>query len=390
MSQDADFLIVGINYFPEPTGNAPYTTDLAEMLAKHGSTRVITGIPHYPWWEKREVQNRPSIKSLEVIRRFHSVPTKQGNFNRALMEITFGLAVISGGNLRAKKVILISPAMLSSALVALWMKLFRRRSKLILWVQDLYEQGLQETETRSGLFTRWVVTAERWLLKNSDHVVFAHKGFVQAKANLGLRNVSTVSNWSQFSYDSEALPSIVKEGIVVLHIGNMGVKQGLDNVVSAAKIAEERNQPISFIMLGAGNQIEGLKDLAGNCSNITFVAPVSDEELSGYLNSADVLLVNERPGVREMSVPSKLTTYFQTGKPVLVCSEPDSLAAREVLGNEIGFWTRSGNPEGLLKALLDLDLKKGTDIALAAKLHADRHLSKEAALRSFKSTIDLA
>jgi glycosyltransferase involved in cell wall biosynthesis len=170
----------------------------------------------------------------------------------------------------------------------------------------------------------------------------------------------------------------------------MGVKQGLDNVVSAAKIAEERNQPISFIMLGAGNQIEGLKDLAGNCSNITFVAPVSDEELSGYLNSADVLLVNERPGVREMSVPSKLTTYFQTGKPVLVCSEPDSLAAREVLGNEIGFWTRSGNPEGLLKALLDLDLKKGTDIALAAKLHADRHLSKEAALRSFKSTIDLA
>ncbi len=44
-------LIVGINYWPEPTGIAPYTTGMAEHLAKHAaSVEVLTGLPCYPSW----------------------------------------------------------------------------------------------------------------------------------------------------------------------------------------------------------------------------------------------------------------------------------------------------------------------------------------------------
>ena len=42
-------LVVGINYAPEPTGIAPYTTGLAEHLAQTAaSVEVFTGLPHYP------------------------------------------------------------------------------------------------------------------------------------------------------------------------------------------------------------------------------------------------------------------------------------------------------------------------------------------------------
>jgi hypothetical protein len=53
MSVIPKYTLVGINYWPEPTGNAPYNTDLAEKLAQVGGVTVITGIPHYPWWQKQ-------------------------------------------------------------------------------------------------------------------------------------------------------------------------------------------------------------------------------------------------------------------------------------------------------------------------------------------------
>lgn len=44
--------IYGINYAPEETGIAPYTTGLAEHLAASGHrVSVATGLPHYPAWD---------------------------------------------------------------------------------------------------------------------------------------------------------------------------------------------------------------------------------------------------------------------------------------------------------------------------------------------------
>ncbi len=41
--------VVGINYAPDTTGIAPYTTALASALHTAGAAvHVITGIPHYP------------------------------------------------------------------------------------------------------------------------------------------------------------------------------------------------------------------------------------------------------------------------------------------------------------------------------------------------------
>jgi colanic acid biosynthesis glycosyl transferase WcaI len=40
-------LVVGINYWPEPTGIAPYNTGMAEYLADLGAkVTVLTGVPH--------------------------------------------------------------------------------------------------------------------------------------------------------------------------------------------------------------------------------------------------------------------------------------------------------------------------------------------------------
>jgi colanic acid biosynthesis glycosyl transferase WcaI len=399
MSQLTRYILVGINYAPEPTGNAPYTTDLSIGLAAVGATQVITGIPHYPWWEKqtdfddlRILEGRPN---LSLTRINHLVPSKQGNLSRLAMELSFGLNVSIKEKLLGEVIVLVSPALISSAVVLLKVRLTRNSAKTVLWVQDLYEQGLKETATGGKLSSLIIGKIENWLLRSVDQVVFAHTAFAQAKPQLKGSGPFTdsIPNWSQFSFKPTEEPVETRKKYslssdrLVLHIGNMGVKQGLENVIDAAREAERQSEKIHFLLVGSGNQIEQLKFLAGTCLNISFVPPVSEQELSNLLNAADVLLVHEKPGVKEMSMPSKLTTYFQTAVPVLVCSEPDSIAAREIRNNGIGFWVQSGTPDALLRAVLDLDLGNANTVAKLAKDFAEKNLGKSQAIEKFVSLL---
>ena len=400
MYHPPSFILVGINFQPEPTGNAPYTTDLAVALGAKYETKVITGVPHYPWWKKQKnYDDKPYLKNnsgLDLVRVNHYVPNKQSNIGRFVMEASFGLGVLLRDNLRAPVIVLVSPAMISSAIVLGWLKILRRKSTTALWVQDLYEQGLKETSSVSGVGSKLISRIENWLLRSVDQVVFAHEAFAEAKSDLvrSAVSVTSIPNWSQFQYLPTQTSESVREryGVgsrrLLLHIGNMGLKQGLENVVEAAKKAEQQKQEVMFLLVGSGNQIDYLKDLASDCQSIIFVPPVTEEELSNLLNAADILLVNEKPGVREMSMPSKLTTYFQTGVPVLVSSEPDSIAAREVKSHEIGFWVKSGSPDNLLKAVMELDLERAKSVGASAQEFAKSNLGKSRATQTFVTLLE--
>jgi glycosyltransferase involved in cell wall biosynthesis len=307
------------------------------------------------------------------------------------MEISFGINAILSGRLRSSTVILISPAMLSSAIVLLWLKLTSSKTKILLWVQDLYEQGLIETTRAKGLTSKAIAAIENWLLREVDHVVMAHPVFLKAK-NLDESDkskFSSIANWSQFSFNPTESTSDTRaryevgNSTLVLHIGNMGVKQGLENVIEAARLAHVDERNVVFIFVGGGNQLASLKIASLGLTNVKFVPPVSESELANLLQAADLLLVNEKVGVKEMSIPSKLTTYFLSGNPVLVCSEADSLAGKTVLEHGIGYWVQSGIPNVLLAKIESLDLEQSKIVVSRAQKFAQENLSKEAALLKF-------
>ena len=82
--------------------------------------------------------------------------------------------------------------------------------------------------------------------------------------------------------------------------------------------------------------------------------------------AADVLLVNELPGLTEMSVPSKLTTYYATGLPVLAAVGAGSTTAAEIGLSGGGRVVPAGDPAALLSAAEAL----GSDPDQAAALGA--------------------
>jgi colanic acid biosynthesis glycosyl transferase WcaI len=90
--------IVGMHYAPETTGNAPYTTAMAEAMSAAGArVHVITGIPHYPQWEITDPRYRAGQGrywqeregGIRITRCRHHVPREPDLVGRALMEMSF-------------------------------------------------------------------------------------------------------------------------------------------------------------------------------------------------------------------------------------------------------------------------------------------------------------
>ena len=84
-------VVVGINYAPETTGIAPYTTDMCEHYASIGiEVTAVVGLPHYPQWAvpseyRGRFEKQEKINGVRVLRAAHFVPARQTAFHRGLV-----------------------------------------------------------------------------------------------------------------------------------------------------------------------------------------------------------------------------------------------------------------------------------------------------------------
>ncbi|WP_354146411.1 glycosyltransferase [Arthrobacter sp. 754] len=373
--------ILALNYAPEPTGNAPYTASLAEGLADAGHTvRIITGYPHYPEWRRREGYDGWSrdelINGIRVRRLRHHVPSRPNTIQRMHMELSFGVRALCAAWGRPDVVLLVSPALFSSGLVMLRARAQRRRPAIGIWVQDIYSRGLIETGASGSRAAGMVARIESRILRSADGVVAIHERFREhIVSSLGVSRgaVAVIRNWTHLSASpTEGREAFRQkfgwenEDIVVLHAGNMGKKQGLENVINAARIAQSRQSRLRFVLMGDGNQRKHLESLAKDVGNLEFVDPLPGNEFQLALAAADVLLVNELPGVKDMAVPSKLTSYFNAGVPVLAATDQESVTSFEITASGGGIRVNAADPVALVDAAQAL----GQDSSAASELGA--------------------
>lgn len=363
--------IIGINYAPEVTGIAPYTTGIAEGLAERGhDVTVITGLPHYPQWRVAE-EYRGVGRCTEVVRGVtvhrvgHYVPDEQSTMGRIRMEASFGSAVARHKWDDPDVVITVSPALLSAAPVVARARLSKTPVGVI--VQDVYSKGVVETGAVGGRSAAATARLESAVLRSATGVAVIHPRFADSLAEIGVHSadLAVIRNWTHIDDAAAAgAPSAVREKYgwqpnetIVMHTGNMGVKQGLENVVAAGKLAgdaEADDRDIRFVLIGDGNQRRMLDAVARDAEAVQLIDPLPDGEFRAALAAADILLVNERPGVGEMAVPSKLTSYFAAARPIIAATEPTSGSAEELRASGAGLVIAPGDPEALVESVRQL------------------------------------
>jgi colanic acid biosynthesis glycosyl transferase WcaI len=398
-------LIVGINYSPEETGIAPYTAGLAEHLAGRGHcVVVVTGLPSYPQWRvydgyRRMLWKREAVHGVDVRRRWHYVPRQQSAIRRGLYEGTFLLTGLSALALpRPDAVLGIVPSLSGGLLARLAASRFRVPYGLIF--QDLMGEAAQQSGVPGGgRVARLVRAGERWAARGAAAIGVIAEGFRPYLESLGVDGgrIRRVRNWTHVDPPTvertivrERL-GLPQEAIVCLHSGNMGYKQGLENVIECARLATERDGRLLFVLIGDGNRRSHLEGLAGQYKlpNVRFLPLQSRDFFPNALAAADLLLVNQRGTVGDMSLPGKLTAYFASGQPIVAAVARDSETAREVAASGAGVVVEPDDPEALLGAIDGLlgDPARCGRLGAAGKRWAQENLTDAAALTNYEAFI---
>jgi colanic acid biosynthesis glycosyl transferase WcaI len=395
--------IYSIYYEPEATGIAPYTTGLAEHLVGRGaSVEVVTGFPHYPNWRlfpsyERGFGRQESVRGVKVVRCRQFTPRRHNGPSRACYEISWFLSGLTHRPKAADLVIGITPNLAGAALA--WRAAARARAPLGLLVQDLTGPAASQSGITGGaVIPRLAGRLEGTMLRRADRVAVVSEGFVPYLSEVGVPvgRVHEVRNWTRvipasMSKDvARASADLPLHSRLVLHAGNMGAKQALDSFVEAARLAEAVHPDLHFVIMGDGNQRERLEAAAGGLHNLSILPPRYGDAYFEALSAADVLVVNERASVRDMSLPSKLTSYFMSGRPVLAAVRSDGATARELERAGAGFVVAPEDPGALLAGVCKLvgDRDLADSLASSARTYATTALSASSVLQAADHFVD--
>jgi colanic acid biosynthesis glycosyl transferase WcaI len=395
-------LIVSSYYHPEHAGNAPYVTGVAEHLAGLGhDVTVLTGFAHYPAWRssaRGRLGASERRNGVIVRRRWHFVPRSQSAATRAAYETTLGLFGLTGLPLRAPDAILgISPTLAAASLARTASLVHGRPYGLVL--QDLQGRGAAQSGVAGGArIARFVERAEISLAQSAAAVGVIAEGFRDylLEHDVDPRRIRRVRNWSQSTVPTETLTAARAhlgwrpDEFVCLHAGNMGHKQGLENVLRAA--SHIRDPRVRVVLAGEGNDYGNLRTIADGLAltNVSFAPSKLPGHYESMLAAADVLIVNQRASVGDMSLASKLTSYFTAARPIAASVAPESETAREVIAAGAGVLAAPDDPPALAESLLWLKSHPADAVALGTSglRYATENLMAPTVLREYELLIE--
>lgn len=398
-----NILIVGINYAPEATGIGPYTTATAEHLARTAaSVTVLAGLPSYPEWKiqpeyRGRRQFRETRNGVEVHRLWHTVPGRQDAARRALYEASFlAHAASRTPPQRPDLVIGVTPA-LGGAVAAAHLA-ERCDAPLVVIVQDLVgAAAAQSGIAGGGRVAEVVARAERRVLRRASEVVVVADAFRAPLRDYGIddERLHTIPNWSRLAparrdRNAERARLGWSDATVVLHSGNMGLKQGLEVMVEAAQLTRNRRD-LRWVLMGDGSQRAALQHRSRDLPNLEFLPLCATEDYPEILGAADILLLCERPGVVDMSLPSKLTSYFTSGLPVASAVAAQGSTAQELARAGAPAPTAPGDAAALVEQILALraDPQRRARQAAAAARYAHENLTFGSAMMRLNAVLAL-
>jgi len=395
-------LITSAYYWPEAAGNAPYVTGLTEYLVARGhDVVVVTGFPHYPEWRstaRGRLAAQESHAGAEVRRRWHYVPKAQSARTRGVYELSLCASGLTAVPKRRPDIVLGIVPTLSGAVLARAASALYRRPYALLF-QDLLGPAAWQSGIDGG--TRIASIVERmelWLVRRAAGVIVIADGFGRYFEARGVphERIHRVRNWAQNSHDPQPVEETRRrlgwgdDDFVCLHAGNMGRKQGLQNVLEAA--ATLRDAKVRIVLAGDGNERIRLEEEARQrmLANLSFLPLQPPGEYEAMLCAADLLIVNQRASVGEMSLASKLTSYFIAGRPVIGAVADASETAQELRSAGAGILIAPDDPTALAEAILHLMTEPGLAATYAenGRRYAQEHLSPESVLAEYEVLLE--
>lgn len=325
-----NILILSNYYSPEPTGSAPPISDLSFWLAENGfEPQVLTARPSYPlnsvYVEYADGQrDRETLNGVEVTRVASPVLKSRGAIGRLITEGGFAVSALTRSKKKYLSVICVCPSVFTVLIAPIFKK---KGGKVVAIVHDI-QSGLAKglnfkaMAGLSGLLSK----LEAFALNRCDSLIALSPAMAEELRALGVR--APIKIIPPQVDVREIMPAPMPAGaqVKILYSGNLGRKQGLDQVLALAKELMERSFPGQIVIRGQGSEREALEELAlaMGLQNVKFMDLAPRDQLSAAMGEASIHLIPQSASGANFALPSKMFTIMAAQRPYVATATPNS------------------------------------------------------------------
>jgi colanic acid biosynthesis glycosyl transferase WcaI len=350
---------------------------------------VVAAQPHYPEpvWGRRLLPSRENVDGIRVTR----VPLLPGRETRAArlrQELSFTASLTAAAPFLGRPLMPRPDLMLvgSPSFPALAPAIVNARARgipMVLWLHDLLPDGAAATGIldEDSATVRASRRLERAAYRAAERIVVLSRSFEENLLGKGVpaEKVDLIYYPATLPIPEEPPARELDERPTVICMGNIGLSQGLAELVRAFEASEEmERRGVRLLIRGTGVAADEVR--AEIRSERTQMPGLLDHDaLARELRRCDLALVTQSYEGTEFNLPSKLMNYMGYGLPVIAAVNPDSEAARLVREAAAGWVVDSSRPELLPAAIAEAldDPDEMRSRGLAGHRYAVEHFSPE-------------
>jgi len=253
---------------------------------------------------------------------------------------------------------------LFTALVG-WRLARRFRVPFVMEVRDLWPEtfvGFGFWSARHPI-VRVLRRLERFLYRRADRIVVLMPEawrYITRLAGVAEEKVVWIPNGACVGADEIGGADSGPRPFTVLYMGAHGRANVLDDLLTAARLLQDRGSDVRFELVGGGKEKERLLERARGLAlrNLEFRDPVPRTEVEATLSQADALvaLLEDTPLYQYGISLNKLFDYMAAGKPVVLAG---NAAHNYVELAGCGVTVPPRDPEALARAIADLAAMPG-------------------------------
>lgn len=384
-------LIISAVFPPEPVTSATLNYDLASLLAKEYDVTVLTPKPSRPVSFNFSTSKKIEFLEFKHIVLDSFVHPESSLTGRMIESISFGKASVSYIKKNYKEIDFIyNDGWQLFGLYIVAKACVKYGIPYIVPIQDVYPESLL-TKVPNFCGIHYLI---KTVLSKFDRFYISHAAKVRtitdnmAKYLSESRRINpeqflVVANWQNDDEFDNYKSAFRKNGkTVFMFVGNNSWQANVELMIRAYHEAKLSNAELRI--MGEGNAKLDCQVLAKDLGHEDiFFEAVPEGMVASKQKEADVMVLALRKGTGTMSVPSKLTAYMFSGKPVIASMDADAYATKMINEAQAGIVTEADNVKTFadsFKRMINMNNSQLEQLGNNARYYAETRLSRKANL----------
>ena len=268
----------------------------------------------------------------------------------------------------------------------------KHRARLVYDVRDIWPDVALEMGSFSlnSIYARTFAFIRDYMLNHADLVTAVSNGKVnKLKRYNPQKRIICVPNGFNTDFLNTEINHELYDSIrskaekICTYVGNIGLAQGISQLIFIAEKCRDENIPFKFLVYGSGAEEPQLRKYVeeNNLTNFSFEGRLPNKDMRTVLEASDINFVSLVNANLKDSVPTKLYEALGVGCPVLLAAEGDSVDVLNDTG--LGIAVTPNDKELLWKSFIDMyaslqDIEKKKNQAM--KIIKDKHSLQRSAV----------